>query len=138
MEEGSDRGKGEFFNIDHNAIVRYVITPYDVRIDECNIRLNKTYIGYGALGESKKMNQAIQDTNAASISSANKTERIVSKSSAAYKNATWDLVDLVTENEAALKTIKQADLPKELQGKSEAELKACINEKQVERAAIQK
>ena len=137
-KDGADRGKGEFFNIDHNARVRYIITPYDARIDECNIRLNKTYIGYGASGESRKTNQAMQDANAASISSANKTERIVSKSGSAYKNAEWDLVDLATENEDALKTVKQADLPKELQGKPEAELKAYINRKQTERAAIQK
>ena len=137
-KDGADRGKGEFFNIDHNVRVHYIITPYDVRIDECNVRLNKTYISYGALGESRKVNQTMQDKNAASISSANKTERIVSKSGSAYKNASWDLVDLVTENEDALRTIKQADLPKELQGKPEAELKEFIRQKQVERAAVQK
>jgi len=137
-KDGADRGKGEFFNIDHNVRVRYIITPYDDRIDDCNIRLNNTYIGYGKLGESRKVNQAAQDINAASISSANKTERIVSKSGSAYKNTSWDLVDLVTENEDALRTIKQADLPKELQGKSETELKAFINQKQTERTAVQK
>ena len=137
-KEGAVSGKGEFFNIDHNVRIRYIITPYDDRIDECNVRLNSTYIGYGTLGESRKANQAAQDVNAASISSANKIERAVSKSGAAYKNSTWDLVDLVTENEEALKTIKQTDLPKALQGKSEAELKAYITQKQVERAAIQK
>ena len=137
-KDGAVRGKGEYFNIDHNVRVRYIITPYDVRIDECNIRLNSTYISYGALGESRKANQAMQDRNAASISSANKTERIVSKSGLAYKNASWDLVDLVTENEDALRTLKQADLPKELQGKPEAELKAFIMQKQVERIAVQK
>jgi hypothetical protein len=137
-KDGATRGNGEFFNIDQNVRVRYIITPYDDRIDECNSRLNSTYISYGVLGESKKMNQSAQDMNAASISSANKTERIVSKSGSAYKNASWDLVDLLTENEAALRTIKQADLPKELQGKSEAELKSHINQKQVERTAIQK
>ena len=137
-KDGADIGKGEFFNINHNVRVRYIITPYDDRIDECNIRLNKTYISYGALGESRKVNQAMQDKNAASISSANKTERIVSKSGSAYRNASWDLVDLVTENEDALRTIKQADLPKELQGKPEAELKNFIHQMQVERVAVQK
>jgi hypothetical protein len=134
---GADKGNGRFFNIDHNVRIHYIVTPYDVRIDECNILLNKTYISYGARGESSKMNQAEQDNNAASISSSNKVERIVSKSGKAYKNTAWDLVDLVTEDEAALQTIKQSDLPKELQGKSTAELKTYVNQKKQERAAIQ-
>ena len=133
---GADKGNGQFFNIDHNAHIRYIITPYDVRIDECNILLNKTYISYGAHGESSKMNQTAQDHNAASISSSNKVERIVSKSGKAYKNTAWDLIDLVTEDEAALQTIKQSDLPKELQGKSTAELKTYIQQKNEERTAI--
>jgi hypothetical protein len=84
------------------------------------------------------MNQSAQDKNAASISSSNKVERIVSKSGKAYKNSAWDLVDLVTEDEAALQTVKQSDLPKDLQGKSSAELKTYIKQKKDERAAIQK
>ena len=135
---GADKGNGQFFNIDHNARIRYITTPYDVRIDECNILLNQTYISYGARGESSKMNQAAQDKNAASISSSNKVERIVSKSGKAYKNSAWDLVDLITEDEAALQTVKQSDLPKDLQGKSSAELKTYIKQKKDERADIQK
>jgi hypothetical protein len=86
----------------------------------------------------KKENQAAQDMNAETISSANKTERIVSKSSVAYRNSSWDLIDLVAEDEAALRSIKQTELPKELQGKSVAELKTYVNQKQEERIAIQK
>jgi len=136
-KDGADRGNGEFFNIDHNARVRYIITPYDDRIDACNVRLNNTYIGYGSMGEARRANQAVQDNNAASISSANKVERAVSKAGSAYKNSTWDLVDLVTENADALQTIKQADLPVALRGKSTTELKVYIEQKKVERAAIQ-
>jgi hypothetical protein len=137
-KDGADRGKGKFFNIDHNARVRYVATPYDRRIDECNTLLNNTYVSYGDYGDSKKRNQAAQDMNAEAISSANKAERIVSKSSVAYKNSSWDLVDLSTESETALSNLKQSDLPKELQGKSAAELNTYVNQKKEERAAIQK
>ena len=137
-KDGADKGNGKFFNIDHNARVRYVVTPYDDRIDQCNIRLNATYISYGSQGQARQMNQAAQDKNAASISFANKAERIVSKSKAAYKNESWDLVDLAAENEEALNDIKQSELPKELQGKSEAELKAHVAQKKDERESIQK
>ena len=114
-KDGADKGNGEFFNIDHNVRVRYIITPYDDRIDACNIRLNSTYISYGASGEARRANQAAQDMNAASISSANKIERAVSKSRSAYRNSTWNLIDLIAEDADVLKTIKQTDLPKELQ-----------------------
>ena len=137
-KDGANKGNGKFFNINHNAYVRYIATPYDDRIDACNIRLNATYVSYGRIGESKKQNQAAQDVNAESISSANKAERIVSKTKAAYKNESWDLVDLTEVNEAALKDIRQSELPKELQGKSETEIKSYVAEKKEERVAIQK
>ena len=137
-KDGADKGNGKFFNIDHNASVRYVVTPYDDRIDQCNIRLNATYISYGSQGRARQMNQAAQDKNAASISSANNAERIVSKSKAVYKNESWDLVDLASESEEALSKIKQSELPKELQEKSEAEIKAHVAQKKEERESIQK
>lgn len=137
-KDGADKGNGKFFNIDHNVRIRYVATPYDDRIDECNMRLNETYVSYGRIGESKKANQAMQDKNAESISSSNKAERIVSKTKTAYKNESWDLVDLAEDNEKALKDIKQSDLPKELQGKSETEIKSYVNQKKEERTTIQK
>ncbi|MDR1224708.1 MAG: VWA domain-containing protein [Tannerella sp.] len=137
-KDGADRGNGKFFNIDHNARVRYIATPYDDRIDACNLRLNATYVSYGRAGVSKKQNQAMQDNNAASISSANKAERIVSKTKAAYKNESWDLVDLASENGKALSSVRQSDLPEELQGKSEDDIQSYITQKKEERIAIQK
>ena len=135
---GADKGNGKFFNIDHNAQVRYVATPYDDRIDQCNVRLNATYVSYGSVGKEKKMSQAQQDKNAESISYANKAERIVSKTKAVYKNESWDMVDLAAENEDALKDIRQSELPSELQGKTETEIKSYIAQKTEERTSIQK
>ena len=135
---GADKGNGKFFNIDHNAQVRYVTTPYDDRIDQCNVRLNATYVSYGRVGQERKTSQMQQDKNAESISYANKAERIVSKSKAAYKNESWDMVDLAAENEDALKDIKQSELPSELQGKTDTEIKSYVAQKTEERVSIQK
>ncbi|MDR2681209.1 MAG: VWA domain-containing protein, partial [Tannerella sp.] len=137
-KDGADKGNGKFFNIDHNARIRYIVTPYDDRIDRCNVRLNETYINYGHTGELKKQNQALQDQNAASISPANKAERIVSKTKTVYKNTSWDLVDLAEKDEEALHKLKQSELPKELQGKSATEVKSYIDRKKKERSEIQK
>jgi hypothetical protein len=137
-KDGADVAQGKFFNINSNEVIRYIATPYDVRINELNIKINMTYISYGAQGEAKKMNQAIQDKNAESISVANFTERAVSKSNAVYTNTNWDLVDRVKEDSTALSKIKLEELPAELKGKSATEIKTIVAKKTKERETIQK
>ncbi len=137
-KDGADVAQGKYFNIDSNQTIQYIATPYDVRINELNIKINATYIGYGAQGEAKKMNQAVQDKNAESISVANFTERAVSKSKAVYTNTNWDLVDRVKEDKDAISKIKAEELPAELKGKSEKEIKIIVEEKTKERETIQK
>ena len=136
--DGAVKGQGKFFNIDHNARVRYYDTPYDDRISACNERLNKTYISYGLQGSANAENQMRQDRNAMGISKSNFAERAVSKSKQVYNNSSWDLVDKVKEDQNPLNEIKQSELPKELQNKSKAEIKKAITEKEAERATIQK
>ena len=137
-KDGADYGKGKYFNIDSNLSIKYVSTPYDDQISKCNVKINNTYIGYGAKGSSKKMNQEVQDKNAQGVSSANYAERAVSKSKAVYKNESWDLVDRVKEDPKAIAKIKKEELPTELQNKSEAELEVIVTQKTKEREAIQK
>ncbi|GHT47940.1 hypothetical protein FACS189440_10140 [Bacteroidia bacterium] len=136
-KDGADRGQGKYFNIDSNAKVRYISTPYDDRISECNVRLNATYIAYGSQGYEKQQNQVAQDKNAMSVSKENSVTRAVSKSKSVYKNTSWDLVDKYEEKQS-LADIKKSELPKELQNKPEQELKVFIETKQKERADIQK
>lgn len=137
-KDGADAGKGKYFNIDSNKAVLYIATPYDVRISECNAKINTTYIGYGAMGTAKKANQELQDANAQGVSQANFAERAVSKSKAVYKNESWDLVDKVKDDKGALDKLKKEELPKELQNKSKAEIKIYVEQKAKEREAIQK
>lgn len=137
-KEGAAMGKGKFFNIDHNAQVRHIDTPYDDRISSCNVELNKTYISYGRMGSSKKESQMKQDYNAQSVSSANYTERVVSKTKKVYNNSSWDLVDKVKEDKSVLESIKQEELPDELKGKTKNEIKEYIAQKENERNTLQK
>jgi len=136
-KDGADFAKGKFFTINSNEAVQYVNTPYDDKISECNVRMNSTYVNYGAQGDAKKQMQVAQDANAESISTANYTERAVSKSKAVYKNDSWDLVDKVKEDKEAVKKLKKEELPKELQNKTEAQIKAYVQQKAEERKAIQ-
>ncbi|MBX2922597.1 MAG: VWA domain-containing protein [Chitinophagaceae bacterium] len=137
-KDGADRGGGKYFNIDSDQRIRFVETPYDAQIEACDIRINNTYIGYGGQGRLKKENQVLQDNNAKSIHKGNYTERAVSKSKSAYKNQSWDMVDLAKEDKAALKNLREEDLPAELKGKAKVEIEAIVAEKTKEREAIQK
>ena len=48
------------------------------------------------------------------------------------------MVDKVKEDKTAISKIKKEELPKELQNKSEAEIKTIVEQKTKERATIQK
>jgi hypothetical protein len=137
-KDGADYGKGKYFNIDSNESVRYIATPYDDEISKCDEKINKTYINYGSKGYEKKMNQTTQDQNAKKVSVSNYTERAVSKSKAVYKNESWDLVDKVKDDAAAISKIKKEELPAELQNISAEELKTFVAQKSKERETIQK
>ncbi len=137
-KSGADTGKGKYFNINSDEQVQFIATPYDDRIAACNERLNKTYISYGAAGVTKQRNQLAQDVNAERMSSSNYAERVVSKSKAAYKNDSWDLVDKVKEDSKALSSIQKEELPQEFRNKSTEELNVIIAQKSKERESIQK
>ena len=137
-KDGADLASGSYMSIEQDRRTVYIATPFDSKIEECNNRLNKTYIYYGASGEKKKAMQEEQDTNAASYGSSNKAERTISKSSHAYKNSSWDLVDAVKDDEKAVSQAKTEDLPKEMRGMTTEQRKVYVEQKGQERAKIQK
>ncbi|MCE7863855.1 MAG: VWA domain-containing protein [Bacteroidetes bacterium CHB5] len=136
-KDGADITGGSYMSIEQNRRTVYVPSPYDDRISALNEKLNNTYVYYGSSGASKKELQAIQDSNAGSYGEANKVERAVSKSSHAYKNSSWDLVDAAKENEEVVASAKEEDLPKEMKGMTTAQRQAYVKEKAAERKKIQ-
>lgn len=137
-KDGADLAEGKYFNINHNQATVYVETPYDKQINELNIQLNGTYIGYGIMGQAKKENQTRQDQNAAVYSTSNVAERTAAKASSAYKAADWDMVDAMKENQLEINTLKDEELPAELKGKKPEEIKVYVEQKAAERMQIQK
>ncbi len=138
-QNGAVTGGGKYFNIDSDKKVIYIETPYDVRISECNAKLNDTYIYYGNHGSEYKMKQITQDKNAEVQSVSNLVERTVSKSKKnAYKNEHWDLVDKVEKDAGFIASVKESELPAELKGKSKEEIKKAIAIKSAEREKVQK
>ena len=136
-KDGADVAGGTFMSIQQNSKTVYVATPYDDRLSDLNDKLNKTYVYYGSTGYSKKAKQEEQDSNASSYGQANKAERTVSKSSHAYDNSTWDLVDASKENEKAIAEAKDDELPAEMKGMSVDQRKTFVKQKSADRAKIQ-
>ena len=125
-------------SIEQNSKTVYIPTPYDEKIDAMNDQLNNTYVYYGKSGESKKAQQEVQDKNAESYSRSNKVERAVTKSSHAYKNSTWDMVDAAKDNEKIIEQTKEEDLPNEMKEMTITERKTYIDKKAAERQKIQR
>jgi hypothetical protein len=138
-QNGASLGDGKYFNIDSDRKVIYIETPYDVRISECNAKLNDTYIYYGTRGSEYKNKQIAQDKNAEVQSASNAVERTVAKSKKnAYKNDHWDLVDKAEKDQGYISTIRQEELPSELKGKSKTEIQKLVTQKSADRDKIQK
>lgn len=137
-QAGATKGQGKYFNIDQNRTIRYVETPYDADIERLNKKLNDTYYGYGSQGASKKANQLVQDSNANSMNKAIYAERAVSKSKAAYKNESWDVVDAYKKDASFVDNVKKEELPIEFKDLTKEELKSKLKETDKQRAEIQK
>lgn len=136
-KHGADLTGGAFMSIEQNSKTVYVPTPYDEQIAAWNDKLNPTYVYYGASGEHKKEQQIVQDNNAASYGLANIAERSFCKSSHAYKNSSWDLVDAAKENEKLITETRPDDLPTEMRTMSMEQRKGYIRQKSEERTKIQ-
>lgn len=137
-KDGAEKGKGEYFFIDHNQKIHYVATPFDGQIDACNTRLNQTYIYYGAQGAMMKERQVQQDSMAEGVSIENKVTRTAAKANYSYTNANWDLVDAVEEREVDLKKLDKSTLPEKYQNLSTEEIQKEVEKLNAERASIQK
>lgn len=138
-QNGASLGGGKYFNIDSDRKVIYIETPYDIRISECNAKLNDTYIYYGNHGSEYRLKQITQDKNAEMQSASNLVERAVAKSKKnAYKNDHWDLVDKAEKDAGFIASVKESELPAELKGKSKEEIQKAITAKAAAREKIQK
>ena len=136
-KRGADLTGGTFINIDQNNQTVYVPTPFDAEIAALNDKLNETYIYYGALGEQRKAQQILQDKNAASYGLANMAERSFCKSSHAYKNSSWDLVDASKYNDKLIVETKSEELPEEMRKMTIDQRRTYVRLKSEQRTKIQ-
>ncbi len=136
-KNGARLADGRYLVIDHNQAVIAIDAPQDAEIAELNDSLNKTYIAYGKEGESRRERQIAQDQLVRASAAGGKSERALSKASANYVNADWDLVDAVRENKLEVSAIAKDELPAELRELPSEALGQVIEQKSEERTQIQ-
>ena len=124
--------------INQDAVVVHVSAPQDKEILRLNKCLNETYIPFGAVGEEKKISQIAQDSNAKSKASAGAdVQRALTKASANYWNATWDLADRSLEKDFDWSKVSEAQLPEAMRELDLEERKKYVASKIAERQEIQ-
>jgi hypothetical protein len=135
---GSECGTGSFTNINQNADVMDIPTPYDTVLFQLNIQLNGTYIGYGRFGQASQSKQAEVDKLNYGMNKAAAAQRVsVKAKSNLYKNSDWDLVDASQDDASAVEKVELNTLPDSLKNKTRAQLKQIVTTKSRERIAIQ-
>jgi hypothetical protein len=136
---GGECGTGSFTNINQNAEVIDVATPYDTILFQLNIQLNGTYIGYGQAGRAAMSKQAEVDKLNYNMNKSAAAKRVAVKGKQEiYNNSTWDLVDASRTDAEVVEKVDLNTLPENLKSKSRTELKQIVTAKSKERTTIQK
>lgn len=144
-KDGAISADGSYICINHNAAPPTPETPYDKELAKLSNDLNGTYVAYGKkeVRQAKLSLQSNIDAEVAQFGASQMADRAMTKSNnIAYSNTTWDLVDMKEKVEASGNVVNLKDLqtggelPEELEGKSEEEIKAYIDEKGKEREEI--
>ena len=131
-------GSGSYTNINQDAKMEEIPTPYDSMIYVMNDKLNGTYLAYGYAGYSSSMKQAKMDGLNSTMSKSAGIKRVAAKSnSQVYKNGEWDLVDKVAYDSIGFVNMSKEQLPDSLRNKTKDEIKKIVEEKSKQRASVQ-
>lgn len=131
-------GGGSFTNINQDASVEDMPTPYDTVILALNEKLNNTYISYGVSGKTYAASQKAMDQKNYEMGRSVAVKRTMAKSKKnMYQNANWDMVDKMEEDKDFIKNLPPSLLPDSLKTKSKSQIEAIVQTKQKERSFLQ-
>ena len=132
-------GNGSYTNIDQDAKIEDIPTPYDSVIFALNDKLNGTYLRYGSQGTVGAAAQVAADEMNYKMNKSVEVKRITVKGKKElYNNTTWDMVDASEKDKNFAQKVDMKTLPDSLKGKSRKEIQQVIDKKTAERAQIQK
>lgn len=135
---GSECGTGSYTNINQDAKVEDIPTPYDSTLFVLNDKLNRTYVAYGSNGYANMAKQGEVDKMNYSMNKSVAAKRVAVKGKKElYKNDTWDLVDAQEKDQNFIAKLDTKSLPDSLKGKSKEEITKIVKEKGMERNNIQ-
>jgi len=136
---GGECGDGSFTNINQDARIEDIPTPYDSTLVTLNYKLNGTYLWYGNFGAANYSKQASADKANFSANQSQGIKRTKAKAYAnVYSNSSWDLIDANYADSNFYKTVDMKTLPDSLKNKTREELKQIVETKNKERTVIQK
>jgi Tfp pilus assembly protein PilV len=125
--------------IDQDKVVAHIDAPQDKQIADLSLKLNETYLGYGAHRDQAAEMQMKADKDAlANNEKGAHVQRALTKSSQNYSNSSWDLCDAVKDKKIDITKLKQEELPENLRGKSVEELNKLVADATAKREQIQK
>jgi len=132
-------GSGSFSNINQDAKVEDIPTPYDSTLFLLNQKLNGTYLVYGYSGGLNYSKQATVDAMNMNFNKSATAKRTAIKANKQlYNNSEWDMVDALERDSSFVSKVDIKTLPDSLKNKSRSQLKQIVKEKTEERGAIQK
>ena len=143
-ESIAQHGKGQYFAIPQNGGVQTIATPYDEQLGQLGEKLGSTYVAYGGgagadgeryRGAARVMVDRLESSVAASAPAEAKAERSINKAinSRAYIG---DLLQNIENGSTKLDSVKDEDLPSDLQKLSVDERKKEVEKRLEERRQI--
>ena len=132
-------GNGSFTNINQDAKIEDIPTPYDSVVFALNDKLNKTYLTFGAYGASAYAAQSDVDQKSYKLNKSEAVKRVTVKGKKElYKNTTWDMVDAAEKDKTFATKVDIKSLPDSMQRKSRGEIQQIIEVKSAERSQVHK
>ncbi len=132
-------GNGSFTNINQDAKIEDIPTPYDSVVFALNDKLNKTYLTFGAYGASAHAAQFDVDQKSYKLNKSEAVKRVTVKGKKElYKNTTWDMVDAAEKDKKFAEKVDIKSLPDSMQRKSRGEIQQIIEVKSAERTQVHK
>jgi hypothetical protein len=132
-------GQGSYTNINPDAELEEIATPYDSLLFVLNEKFNGTYMGYGSRGVSAASQQVEVDKMNKGMSASVMAKRVAVKGNKSlYKNEEWDLVDAMEKDADVIKKIDRSTLADSLKTKSDDEIKQIVRQQAATRGMVSK
>lgn len=136
--DGPALAEGKFLSINQDKAIAHIDAPQDKEMGELAIKLNDTYIAYGAQGQVGLGNQRQADNDAmANAGNGAWATRANCKATGNYYNGNWDLVDACRDGSKKLTDIPVDQLPEAMKAMTPEQRAAHLAKMTAERAALQ-